>query len=169
MLLEERTLDRLTRIAPKLIYGTIIVYALIGSLSNPLPRSPRVVLTVFLSLLGVSVANAYAQRIHEEMATRSVTPWRRRWRSILKPSWVMTSAAVPITSFGFATLGWIGPETALTATQVGLFVLLVLFGFVARRMSGGRILASILTGAALGLFGHVIGQIKVWTKYLPTL
>lgn len=169
MLLREQTADRLTRIAPKLIYGTVILYALIGSLTYPLPKSPSIVVTVFLSLLAVSVANAYAERIQEEMATRSLTPFRRRWKALLKPSWVMASGAVPIALFGFASLGWIDPKTALGATKVGLFGLLVFFGFVARRMSGGSIPASILVGIALGLLGYAVGQIKLWTKDLPTL
>lgn len=169
MPLNDRTAARLTSVAPKLIYGSIWVIALLGSLSDPLPSSVRVMVTVFFTLLAVSVANAYALRIHEEMASRKVAPFRQRLRALFKPSWLMLSGVVPIPFFTIASLGWIEPRTALEATMSSLFLLLVVFGYIARRMSGGSITAAVLAGIGLGLLGYAVGQIKLWTKYLPTL
>ncbi len=77
MLLGAPSIEFLTRITPRMIYGTIILGAVVGSLGSPLPRNFVVIVTVFVSRQAVSIANAYAQTIRDDMAGRQVTPWRR--------------------------------------------------------------------------------------------
>ncbi len=169
MLLGAPSIEFLTRITPRMIYGTIILGAVVGSLGSPLPRNVVVIVTVFVSLQAVSIANAYAQTIRDDMAGRQVTPWRSKWKVIFTPSWVVGSTAVPIACFGLAMLGVIGQDTALRVTKVGLIVILAASGFVARRLSGARVLPSIWAGAMVALLGYGVVQIKLWTKYLPEI
>ncbi len=169
MLLKAQTVEFLTRISAKVIYGTIILGAVLGSLSDPLPRNLRVIVTVFFSLQAVSLADAYARSINEDMANQKVTPWRELWWILLKPSWVMASTVVPITFFGFAWLGFITQNTASSATKAGLIVLLLFFGFIARHSSGGSVFSCYLSGIKAALIGYVVVHIKLWAKYLPTV
>ena len=169
MLLGAPSIEFLTRITPRMIYGTIILGAVIGSLGSPLPRNIVVIATVFVSLQAVSIANAYAQTIRDDMATRRVTPWRSKWKVLLTPSWVMGSTTVPITCFGLAMLGVIDQDAALRATKAGLIAILASFGYIARRLSGAPMLPSIWSGAMVALLGYAVVQIKLWTKFLPEI
>lgn len=169
MLISTRTADFLTRIASKLIYGTIILGTVIGSLSDPLPGNLRVIVTVFLSLQAVSIAGAYARSIDQDMANRRPTPWRVKWNNLLRPDWVVASTVVPIGFFALALAGVISQPAALAATKVVLLALLLLFGVVAHRLSGAGFLPSVLAGFAVTLLGFGVVQIKLWTKYLPSI
>ena len=145
MLLKVQTVEFLTRISAKVIYGTIILGVVIGSLSDPLPRNVTVIVTVFLSLQAVSLANAFAQTINKDMANHRITPWRELWKILLKPSWLMGSTVAPITLFGFSWLGLITQDTALRMTKTMLILLLLFFGFISRRLSGGGVFTSLLS------------------------
>lgn len=170
MLLSKQASDFLTRISAKVIYGTIILGAVIGSLSDPLPeRSIRVVVIVLLSLYLVSVANAYARIIDADMASKQATPWGEKWRILLRPGWVMASSLVPVVLFMLAAFGLISQTGAFRATVYALLLVLFFFGFVSRRLCGGGVPVSILSGAGLSLLGYAVVQAKLWTKYMPVL
>jgi uncharacterized protein YhhL (DUF1145 family) len=169
MLISTQTSAFLTRVSGRLIYGTIILGAVIGSLSDPLPRNLRVIVIVVLSLYVVSLASAYARTIDADMVARRATPWLEQWTMLLKPGWVMSSTIVPITFFGLAMTGLISQETALTATRFGLMFVLLFFGFISRRLCGGGVLQSLGAGPTVAMLGLVVVQIKLWTKYLPAI
>ncbi len=64
----------LSRVSAKIIYGTIVVAAVVGSLSDPLPSNLTVMLTVSLSLLAIMLANTYASSINEDITSRTENP-----------------------------------------------------------------------------------------------
>lgn len=168
MLLSQQASDFLTRISAKVIYGTIILGAVLGSLSDPLPeRNLRVIVIVCLSLYLVSVANAYARIIDADMAGRRATPWREKWRTLLRPGWVMASTAAPVAFFALAALGVISQMVAFRATIYALLLVLFSFGFMSRRLCGGGVAQSVVAGGSLMLLGYVVVQAKLWTKYMP--
>jgi len=169
MLLQARTLDFLTRVSADVIFGAIVLSAVIGSLSDPLPSNVTVILTTFLSLQVISWGKAYARKVGEDMVNRRVSPWSSRWRLFFTPSWMMVTTAAPIFCFGLAALGLISRHTALIASEVVLLTVLMFFGFISRRVSGGGVIQSLLTGASVTLLGYIAIQIKLWTRYLPTL
>ena len=78
----------LSRVSAKIIYGTIVVAAVVGSLSDPLPSNLTVTLTVSLSLLAIMLANTYASSINEDLTSRTVASWRecRSRSSVSRPS-----------------------------------------------------------------------------------
>ncbi len=167
MFLTTRQSDFLTRISSKVIYGAIVLGAVLGSISDPLPGNLRVIVTVYLSLHLVSIASAFAQSIDHDMATRTLTSWAEKGRMLLKPGWITASTVVPIAFFGLALAGLISQESAAISTRYVLLAVLFFFGFVSRRLSGGAIPPSLMTGTSAALLGFVVVQLKVWTKYLP--
>jgi hypothetical protein len=169
MHLKTTTADFLTRVSADVIFGTIVLSAVIGSLIDPLPRNSTIIITTFFSLQVITWGKAYARKIGEDMADRLVAPWRDRWRLFFKPSWMMVSTAVPIVFFGSAELGLISQNIALLASEVMLLMVLLFFGFISRRLSGGGVMQSLVTGTCVMLFGYVAIQIKLWTRYLPTI
>ena len=129
MILSAKTTAFLTRVSGKLLYGTIILMAVLGSLSYPL-QNLTVIVTVLASLFGVVLAKTYADTVYDDMKLQRVTPWSDMGKLILKQSWVMGSAFVPIVFFGLALLGIITQARASRLTEIVLLVLLFFFGFV---------------------------------------
>lgn len=169
MLLKARTVDLLTRISADVIFGAIVLSAVIGSLNDPLPGNLTVILTTFFSLQVISWGKAYARKIGDDMANRRVSPWSARWRLFITPSWMMMTTAAPVFFFGLAAAGLISQHAALIASEVALLAVLMFFGFISRRVSGGGVIQSLLTGASVTLLGYIAIEIKLWTRYLPTL
>jgi len=66
-------------------------------------------------------------------------------------------------------VGFISQNTAMGLTKAILLTLLAFFGFVSRRLSGGGVLPSIISGIVITLLGYALIQIKLWIKYLPTI
>ncbi len=167
MLLNQQTTAFLTRISAKLLYGTIILMTVLGSLNHDtLPRNLAVIVTVVLSLLAVAIADTYAYTIFEDMKNRRVTPWRGKWKVFRERSWVMGSTLVPLSFFALASLGIIGQHTAFRLTEMVLLFVLFLFGFVTRRLSGGSIFQAFLIAVISALLGLMVVEIKLWAKYL---
>lgn len=46
---------------------------------------------------------------------------------------------------------------------------LLLLGFLARRLGGAGVLSSLWSGATVALLGYVVVQIELWTRYLPNI
>lgn len=159
----------LTRISARFIYGTIILGAVIGSLSDPLPGNAAVIVVLTLSLYLVGVANGYAQSINAQLVGRDSEKIARQWATILKPNWMMASVIVPIGFFGASGCGWISQEAAFAGTKYALLFLLLSMGFISRRVCGSGIPRSLLSGVIVASLGFLVVQLKVWSKYLPNI
>lgn len=168
MLLNAQTTAFLTRVSGKLLYGTILLMAVLGSLSYPLPNL-TVMVTVLASLFGVVLAKTYADTVYDDMKQQRVTPWSDLGKLILKQGWVMGSALVPIMLFGLAALGSITQAKASRLTEIVLLVLLFCFGFVSRRLSGGSVSRAMVAGALAVALGWMVVVVEVWAKNLPKL
>ena len=169
MLIGPKGVAFLTRISARFIYGTIILGAVIGSLSDPLPRNAAVIVVLTLSLYLVGVANGYAQSIHAQLVDRDAESISRHWTTILKPNWMMASVIVPIGFFGLSIFGLISQEAALAGTKYALLFLLLFVGFVSRRVCGSDIPRSLLSGVIVASLGFLVVQLKLWSKYLPNI
>ncbi len=88
MLLNPRTTEFLTRVSGKLLYGTIILMAVLGSLTYPLPNL-TVIVTVIASLFAVVLAKTYSDTVYDDMKLQRLTPWSDTVKLILKQGWVM--------------------------------------------------------------------------------
>ncbi len=168
MLLNPPTTNFLTRVSGKLLYGTIILLAVLGSLSYPLANL-TVIVTVLASLFGVVLAKTYSETVYEDMKLQRVTPWSDLAKLTLKQGWVMGSTVVPVFLFGLALAGVITQVRASRLTEVVLLILLAFFGFISRRLSGGSVLHSLALGAVAAALGWMVVVVEVWAKYLPKL
>ena len=168
MLLRARTVDFLTRTSADVSFVAIVLSAVIGSLCDPLPSNRTIILTIFFSLQVISWGRAYAGKIAEDMAAHRVAPWAAHWSRLLTPNWMMVTTAVPIACFGMAELGVMSQSDALLASECTLLSILMLSGFISRRVSGGGVMRSLLTGASVVVLGYVAIEIKLWAKHLPS-
>lgn len=169
MLLSESAIAFLTRVSADIIFGTIVLSAVLGSLSYPFPSNGAIIVTTILSLQVISWGRAYAAKIRTDMEHRRVSPWSKRWRLFFQPNWMIVTTVVPVVFFGCASFGLITQDTAFVASEIVLLAILMFFGFVSRHLSGGSIIQSLATGASVTLFGYIAIQIKLWSRYLPTL
>lgn len=169
MLLNDSAIAFLTRVSADIIFGTIVLSAVLGSLSDPFPSNGAIILTTILSLQVISWGRAYAAKIRTDMEQRRVSPWSKRWRLFFQLNWMMVTTVVPFVFFGCAALGLITQHTAFLASEIVLLAILMFFGFVSRRISGGGVMLSVLTAAGVTLLGYIAIQVKVWSRHLPTL
>lgn len=151
------------------VYRTVILCALLGALEDPLPRNWRIIVTVFLSLQAITMANAYARVLSRDISQQRVTPWREVGRSLLLPDWSNVGLLVPICFFALASAGLLSQPAAMLASKAGLIALLFIFGFLARRRSGASVARSLQSGVLGAAVGYLVIQIKVWTKYIPVV
>ena len=59
MLLSTSAADFLARISAKVVDGTVILMAVLGSLSYSFPNNKAIIATVFVTLLAVALAHGY--------------------------------------------------------------------------------------------------------------
>ena len=169
MIASPEKLALVTRVSAKVIDGAIIAMAVLGSMSYELPRPLAVVVSVFVSVLAVTLVHTYAEALNQEMQESRITSWSERWALLVKQRWMMASTLVPAACFGLAFLRLITPERAFRWTEIGLVAVLFTFGFLSRRMSGGSIRRASVYGTGAVALGLLLVEVKRWAKYLPDL
>lgn len=161
--------DFLARISAKVVDGTVILMAILGSLSYSLPGNFAIIATVLVTLFAVALAHAYAETINYIMKARGTVPWRAMLPVWFKQTWVMVGAILPLTFFGLAAVGLITQEKAFRLTEIALIIVLFFFGFLSRRLIGGSWLRASSYGVIAVLLGLILVEIKLWAKYLPDM
>ncbi|MGB5192507.1 MAG: hypothetical protein WBN70_05970 [Polyangiales bacterium] len=173
MVLRDDTTAFLSRVSGKLVYGAIVLEALLGALGDPLPGSPIVLVSLMLSMAVVVIAGAYSDWVGEHMEMRMLTSWGDRLRglgSIARGrSWILAPLLVPGTFFGLEIIGLLSHTGAYALTRVVLLGVLLFFGFAAARLSGAGVLGSTLSAAVVTLFGYVVAQAKILAKLVQAL
>ncbi len=169
MLQNPQTVAFLARVSAKVVDGTIVLMAVLGSLSYKIPGNLALIATVVASLLAVVLAHTYAETINEVIKQRRVVPWHDLRPMFVKQTWVMSSTLVPVAFFGLALLGIITRDKAFRLTEIALVIVLFSFGFLARRLCGGGTLRATSYGAVAVVLGLILVEIKQWAKYLPEI
>ncbi len=169
MVLNTSVADFLARISAKVVDGTVILMAVLGSLSYSFPGNIAIIATVFVTLLAVALAHAYAETINYIMKARRIVPWREMLPVWFKQTWVMVGALLPMAFFGLAAIGLTTQDKAFRLTEITLILVLFFFGFISRRLIGGGLLRASSYGAAAVLLGLMLVEIKLWAKYLPDI
>ncbi|MEM7137721.1 MAG: hypothetical protein AAF500_14150 [Myxococcota bacterium] len=149
------------RHSAKLIYGAIVLSALMGAMSDPLPPSGVVILAIVLPLVLISVAGALAQSIADDIERHRLTSWPARLRSMLTPSPMVAAGVVPLVFFGLSWVGLLSRRVAFRATETVLLMMLAFFGFMASRLAGAGRVRSILTGAVVVFAGLLVVEAKI--------
>ncbi len=173
MELREDTTAFLSRVSGKVVYGAIVLEALLGALGDPLPGSPVVLLSMMLSLVVVMVAGAYADWVGEYMEMRTLTSWDDRLKGLApkvrQRSWILAPLLVPGALFGLAMFGLLSQTDAYALTRVALLGVLFVFGFAAARLSGAGLLGSVLSAVVVTLLGFVVARAKILAKLVQAL
>ena len=169
----EDTTAFLTRVSGKVVYGAIVLEALLGALSDPLRSNPTIVLGLVLSLTVIMIAGAYSDAIGEHMKMRARTSWRDRLglftSRMRERSWIVAPVLVPVLFFGLAMLGVLGQKEAYALTRAALLGVLFFFGFVASRLGGATVPESLLSAVVVTLLGYVVSQAKILAKLVQSL
>jgi hypothetical protein len=173
MKLSENTSSFLTRVSGKVVYGAIVLEALLGALSDPLPGSPTVMLSLALSLVVVVLAGGYADWVGESMEARTLASWGERLKELApqlrQRSWVLAPLLVPLAFFGLAMVGVLSQRDAYALTRVVLLGVLFFFGFAAARLSGAGVVESVMHALVITLLGYVVVQAKILVKVVGAL
>ena len=173
MALAEKNAAFLTRVSGKVVYGAIVLEALLGALSDPVPTSPIVLMSLALSLVVVTVAGAYSDWVGECMEKRTLTSWQERLSllptKVKQRIWILAPLAVPAVFFGLSLLGALPPKDANALTRIALLGVLFFFGFVAARLSGASVLGSLLSAVSVTLLGYVVARAKILAKFVGAL
>lgn len=163
----------LIRVSGKVVYGAILLEALLGALSDPLPGSLTVWISMVVSLAVVTVVGAYADWVGDDMKRRALTSWRDRLGGLMarvrERSWVLAPLLIPALFFGLATIGVLSKSDAYALTRALLLGVLFFFGFLAARLGGATMLASLVSAAMVALLGYLVVQIKVVAKAVQAL
>lgn len=168
MELSEDTTAFLSRVSGKVVYGAIVLEALLGALSDPLPGSPIVLLSLTVSLLVVTVAGAYSDWVGEYMQMRTLASWGDRLNrlppKVRQRSWILGPLLVPLAFFGMAMIGLLSQTDAHALTRLALLGVLFFFGFAAARLSGAGVVGSVVSAVVVTLLGYVVAQAKILAK-----
>lgn len=112
-----------------LIYGAIMVLALVCGLAAEPEHPFEAAVLFFGSVLAVTFAKAFSELLSHAMETRErvVTPaaWQAAWSHSHPTLWV---ANVPTALFVAAGLGWIGSEMAVLLSQLFCVAILIVLG-----------------------------------------
>ncbi len=166
MILNPSAADFFARVSAKVVDGTLILMALLGSLSYSMPGNFAIIACVFVTLLAVALAHAYAETINYIIKARRIVPWRALFPIWSKQTWVMIGALLPLTFFGLAAVGFLSQDRAFRLTEIALIFVLFFFGFLSRRLIGGGWLRASSFGGIAVLLGLVLVEIKLLGKYL---
>jgi len=165
MHLRQRTAAFLTRVSADVIYGAIVLEALLGALGDPLPGSLVILTSSTLSVAVVSFAGTYAKSIGKDMESRIVTPWRDRAKMLADVTfqriWMLAPLSVLLVFFGLAMMGTLSETGAYALTRVTLLAVLLVFGFVAARLSGAGVPRSLMSALMVTLLGYIVAQAKI--------
>jgi hypothetical protein len=144
----------------RVIYGAIIGLALVTALQSHPPEAGVMVATLFATALSVALAELYSDVVGTETRTHQRVD-RARWRGMaVQCAAVAFGIAFPVVFFVLAAAGALELDTAFTAAKWSGLGLIVLYGFVAGRLSGRGVVGSILHALTVGLIGVVLIGVK---------
>jgi hypothetical protein len=146
--------------AARSVYGAIVVLALLLALEQHPPGPVQAALLVAGTVLAVLVAETYAELLGLEVSLgRPVSRAERRDK--LRDLGVMTVAAEgPVLVFLLAGLGLIDEARAFRLAVWITIGMLFLEGFLARRMAGRSLSASLRSACAVGGIGVALAVFK---------
>jgi hypothetical protein len=156
MLENPTTVALLKRISAKVTDGTIILMALLGSLTYSVSDDRAVIVVLGSSLFAIALTHAFAATMKEEMTQQRILPWRERGVIFADQAWVMSATLVPILFYSLALLGVITQANAFRLTEILLAGVLFGFGFLSRQLSGGGVLRSSSYGAVIVVLGLLV-------------
>ena len=148
--------------AARSIYGSIVVLALLLALENHPPPPLQAAIVVGGTVLAVLAAEAYAENLGAELTLgRRLTRTERRTR--FRELGAMTvSAEAPVAILLLSAAGVLDQETAFRLARWSTLTLLLVGGYLARRVAGTSRLSAAGSGLLVSGIGVLISVLKSW-------
>jgi hypothetical protein len=150
-----------TRQVARVIYGAIIGMAIVVSLEAHPPRAGVVAGTLLATAVAVGLAEVYSEVVGVETRSRRRVE-RGELRHILDDvAAVAFGISFPAVFFFLAAAGVLEVHTAFTIAKWSGLGLISFYGFVAGRLAGAGVAASLVQALAVGVVGGVLIAFKV--------
>jgi hypothetical protein len=150
-----------TRQVARVIYGAIIGMAIVVSLEAHPPRAGVVAGTLLATAVAVGLAEVYSEVVGAETRSRRRVE-RGEVRHILDDvAAVAFGISFPAVFFLLAAAGVLEVHTAFTIAKWSGLGLISFYGFVAGRLAGAGVAASLVQALAVGVVGGVLIAFKV--------
>jgi hypothetical protein len=149
-----------SRDVTRVIYGSVIGLALVVALESHPPTAIQATVAVAATALAMGFAEAYSEIVGGEARTRRPAGPTQLRTAALEACAVSFGAGFPVVFFALAAAGAMGLDTAFTVSKWTGLGLICAYGFVAGRVSGSGVGASLLHAAAVGAIGGGLIALK---------
>jgi len=150
------------RYAARSIYGSILVLALLLALENHPPTPLRAAGMIAGTVLAVLAAEAYAENLGDELTLGRRLTREERLAQFRELAAMTVSAEAPVAILLLAAVGVLDEETAFRLARWSTLVLLLIGGYLARRLAGTSRLSAAWSGLMVFGVGVVISVLKSW-------
>jgi hypothetical protein len=149
-----------TRHVARVVYGSIIVLALIVALQDHPPAAPAVLALTLSTAVAVAVAELYSDVLGTEVRTRRPVDRRSLTEIVHDAAAVGFGVAFPAVYFVLATVGAMKIDTALRISKWTGLGLIVFYAFCAGRLAGNGVVRSLVRAGCVGAVGAVLVAVK---------
>jgi hypothetical protein len=149
-----------SRQVARVIYGAIIGMALVVGLEAHPPRPGVVAGTLLATAVAVGLAELYSEVVGAETRDRRRVGRAQLGHIVDDVAAVAFGIAFPAIFFFLAAAGVLDTDSAFTIAKWSGLGLISMYGFLAGRLAGQSVLASLLQALAVGVIGGVLIAFK---------
>lgn len=147
-------------LAARSVYGAIVVFAILLGMKDHHPGPFQSALFVAGAVLGILAAETYAEVLGLEIDLKRTLSREERLESLRRLAMMTVAAEAPVLFLLLAALGLIGEQLAFALARWAALVLLVVYGYLARRASARSRWSALVSGAAVGSVGVLLALLK---------
>ena len=144
----------------RVVYGAIVGLALVVALEKHPPAAGVVAATLVGTAIAVALAELYSELLGTEVRTHHRVSREDRVRIARSAGAVAFGISVPVIFFVLAALGAFETETAFRLAKWSGLGLIVLYAFIASRLSGKRPHVALVHALAVGCVGGALILLK---------
>jgi hypothetical protein len=149
-----------SRQVSRVIYGSIIGLALVVALEAHPPGAGAVVASLLATAIAVGLAELYSDVVGTETRLRRRVAQGELRHMLRDVRAVAFGIAFPAVFFILAAVGAIDEDLAFTLAKWSGLALIGAYGFLATRLAGASVAASLLRALIVGLVGALLIAVK---------
>lgn len=143
------------------VYGTILGLALVVVLGQHPPRASVVIVWILATAVAVALAELFSEVVDVETSERRRVTRHQLVGMLDAAAAVAVGVAFPAVYFVFAAIGLVELDTAFTIATWSGVGLIGLYGYMASRLAGLSVAASLVRAALVALIGAALVTLKV--------
>ena len=147
-------------LAARGVYGAIVVLALLLAMKDHPPGPWAAALLVTVSVLAVLAAELYAELLGLEIDLGRAATRAEQRAKLHELGPITLSAEAPVAVLVLAGLGLIDEDRAFDVAVVVTIALIMVDGFLARRLAGRTVAESLRSAVLLGSIGVALAVVK---------